>query len=60
MLHVQQRSVVAELFFVDGPFGGSFRLVPVETFVTEQLIPKVRTPAMGCDVALFSVREIFS
>ena len=55
MLHVQQRSVVSEIFFVGGRRGECLRLVPVETFVTEPLIPKERTPVMGRDVVLFSV-----
>ena len=56
MLHVQQRSVVPELFFVGGHFGACLRLVPLETLVTEPLIPKERTFEMD-RAALVSVRS---
>ena len=56
MLHVQQRSVVLELVFVDGHLGSPFlRLVPVETLVTDPLTPKERMSVMVFDVP-FAVR----
>ena len=57
MLHVQQRSVVSKLFCLDGPLDEVLCFVPVETFLTEPLIQKDRTPSVGCDAASFSVRS---